>query len=289
VLDVGAGTVWAGDARDGFNGGAVFVHWVRNRDDAARARAHLAAHCDRVRIASFVDGVPCSIHGMVFDDHVATFRPVELIVLRSPTEGLLYAGVATYWDPSAADREAMRALACRVGHALREEVAFRGAFTIDGIMGADGFVATELNPRFGAGLRPVGGASLQLLVVHRLLTAGYDLDYRPEALEQLAVEHADGHRAGACYLPVAGDAAETSVHDLVFDGGWRLARDGEARDALVELGPRASGPGAFVRIAREATSPLPAPFAALAAGILTAVDEHLGLELGRLSAAAAVR
>ena len=42
-LDTGAGTVWAGDSRDGFNGGGSYVRWVHSGDpaDAAAAAAHL--------------------------------------------------------------------------------------------------------------------------------------------------------------------------------------------------------------------------------------------------------
>ena len=110
-LDRGAGTAWAGDASQGFNGGAHCVRWVRSREDAAEAAAFLAARCDRARVMPFLEGVPCSIHGMVFPDAVATFRPVELVTLRKPGSNRLhYAGAATFWDPPAADREAMRDL-----------------------------------------------------------------------------------------------------------------------------------------------------------------------------------
>ena len=44
-LDRGAGTAWAGDASQGFNGGAHCVRWVRSPEDAAEAAAFLATHC----------------------------------------------------------------------------------------------------------------------------------------------------------------------------------------------------------------------------------------------------
>ena len=43
----------------------------------------------------------------------------------------LYAGAATYWDPSDADREYMRTVARRVGEAFRTQVG-PGTFTVDG-------------------------------------------------------------------------------------------------------------------------------------------------------------
>jgi hypothetical protein len=147
-LDRGTGTAWAGDARQGFHGGAFGLRWVRVEEDVAEAVAFLAARCDRVRVMPFLEGIPCSIHGVVFPHGVATFRPVELVTLRRPgSSRLRYAGAATFWDPPDPDREVMRDLARRVGDALRERVGYRGAFTVDGILSAEGFLPTELDPR----------------------------------------------------------------------------------------------------------------------------------------------
>jgi hypothetical protein len=138
-LDRGAGTAWAGDASQGFNGGAFCLRWVRDEQDAAEAAAFLAARCDRVRVMPFLEGIPCSIHGVVFPDGVATFRPVELVTLRRPGwNRLRYAGAATFWDPPDDDREVMRDLAHRVGPGLRQRVGYRGAFTLDGVLAARG-------------------------------------------------------------------------------------------------------------------------------------------------------
>ena len=102
ALDRGEGTVWSGDARGGFNGGGQYVRWVPDDADRREALALLVPRCDRVRVASFVDGVPCSIHGFVVEDGVAVFRPVELVTLRalSPPR-LRYCGCATFFDPPA--------------------------------------------------------------------------------------------------------------------------------------------------------------------------------------------
>ena len=96
----GAGTAWAGDARQGFNGGAQLLRWVRGEEDAAEAARFLAERCDRARVMPFLEGIPCSIHGMVFPSGVAAFRPVEMVTLRQPgSSQLRYAGAATFWDP----------------------------------------------------------------------------------------------------------------------------------------------------------------------------------------------
>ena len=64
ALDPGSGTVWSGDARDGFNGGGDFVRWVADAAEREAALAFFAPRCDRVRVMPFLEGVPCSIHGM---------------------------------------------------------------------------------------------------------------------------------------------------------------------------------------------------------------------------------
>ena len=125
-LDGGAGTVWSGDARDGFNGGGVLVRRVTGPDRATEVAALMAGRCDRVRVAPFLDGIPCSIHGIVTTDGIAVFRPMEMVVLRTADAGFRYAGVASYWDPPAGARErdagrgpARRSAAARRGRLRR--------------------------------------------------------------------------------------------------------------------------------------------------------------------------
>ena len=69
------GAVWSGDTREGFNGGGDYVRWVRDDDDQARALAFFLPRCDRVRVMPFLDGVPCSIHGLVLPDGTAALPP----------------------------------------------------------------------------------------------------------------------------------------------------------------------------------------------------------------------
>ncbi|HMJ13607.1 MAG TPA: hypothetical protein VK524_19450, partial [Polyangiaceae bacterium] len=70
ALDRGAGTVWAGDAREGVHGGAEGVRWVKHAEHAREALDFFATRCDRVRVMPFLEGIPCSIHGMVLPDGV---------------------------------------------------------------------------------------------------------------------------------------------------------------------------------------------------------------------------
>jgi hypothetical protein len=290
-LDRGHGTAWAGDARDGLHGGGHLIRWVRSETDITDALAFFGKHCDRVRIMPFLEGIPCSIHGLVFPDAIVALRPVELITLR-PKDGakFLYAGAATYWDPSDADREYMRAVARRVGEAYQAQVG-PGTFTVDGVMTEDGFKPTELNPRFGAGLSVMarGLPDLPLVLICQALQGGEELDYRPRELESMLVEGADAHRSGGGWTTMSKVERESHEHPLSqTDDGYRLAAPGEPADASLLIGP--SNVGGFVRFTPDPTrtprGPSIAPAVVAAFGL---ADREFGTGLGPLASAERIR
>jgi hypothetical protein len=306
-LDRGDGTAWAGDARQGFHGGAFCLRRVRDAGDAAEAAAFLGARCDRVRVMPFLEGIPCSIHGVVFPEGVATFRPVEMVTLRplggsggppgwSPGESggsnrLRYAGAATFWDPPAADREVMRDLARRVGAGLRERVGYRGAFTVDGVLAAEGFLPTELNPRLGAGLSMMTGGlpHLPVALLDRALIEGERLAFGATDLERQVLAAADRTRSGGAWT-VTGTATDgTRELPVVFEGGTcrPAGPDGEA-DGTLSFGP--SGVGGFVRLALDpGRVPSGPPVAPLAVAAFALADERFGTGIGPLEPARPVR
>jgi hypothetical protein len=291
ALDAGAGTVWSGDARDGFNGGGVFVRWVRDEDDEREAFEFFAARCDRVRISPFVEGIPCSIHGFVVGDGVAVFRPVELVTLRSVTRPhLVYSGCATYFEPPAADVEAMGAAVRRTGEWLRDQVDFQGAFTLDGILGCSGWVATECNPRYGAALGYATEArpDLPLMLLNYAVCAGV-ADIPAAALQEIVCAAGRDRRWGGAWTPTKKVVHENASYSLVLDGGgWRHAREQETPDATFGIGP---GPmGGFVRLTldRERT-PVGPSIAPRAAAAFAWADRELEAGLGTLQPAVSVR
>ncbi len=291
-FDRGSGTVVAGDAREGFNGGAVYLRWVRSNTDVEEASEFFAAHCDSVRVMPFLEGIPCSIQGMVFPDEVIAFRPCEMLVFR-PDSGikLRYGGTATFWDPPTEDREEMRACARAVGAFLHEAVGYLGAFTVDGILTVDGFRPTELNTRAGAsiGLLLAGLRDLPLGMIQRAVTEGVDLDFRARELEALVVASADDHRGGAAMAPVARVQSTTETRYLAVDGdGYRVVGDGDAYDATLEFGPGAMG--GFVRFRPDPEkTPVGPSFAPRAVEALAVADQLWDLGLGRMTASSSVR
>ena len=291
-LDVGRGTVWVGDSREGYHGGGEYARWVRTDADVDEATAFLARRCDQARVMPFLEGIPCSIHGLVFADDVVALRPVEMVTLRRPdSPQLFYAGAASYWDPSSEDRQYMRGVAQRVGQTLREEVNFRGAFTIDGVMTDEGFRPTELNPRFGAGLRTLtrGLPVLPLELLHDTISADIPLDYRPRELEALIVERADAKRGGGTSRAVPSTIEAMLGRSVVGDSrGYRWAAAEEPADGWAQSGPSALG--GFVRLTLNASrTPNGPSIASRAAAFYRFTDHQLGTAIGPLQAAQPVR
>jgi RimJ/RimL family protein N-acetyltransferase len=282
------GTVWAGDAREGFNGGAIFLRWVTDEGAAAEAQRYFSAHCDRVRVAPFLDGIPCSIHGFVTADGVAVFRPVEMVTLRAPSPPtLIYAGASTFFDPPASARAAMRVAARRVGELLRARVGFLGSFGLDGVLTDRGFLPTELNPRMGGGLNMVTRSlpEVPLIPFHWATVAGHEVPVTPREIEDAVTQAADAERTGGGWLTVPARWNETNEHPVVVvDGVCTPAAEGATPDGLVMTGPAAGG--GFVRFQAEPSrTPVGPPIAETVARVLAWVDDALGAGIGPLEAA----
>ncbi|MGI9608624.1 MAG: hypothetical protein ACR2P0_21015 [Acidimicrobiales bacterium] len=218
------GTVWAVDNDDGWHGGAHGTHWIRSIAEAEEAAANLTELHRRVRIMPFVEGTPCSIHGMVVGDRTIAFRPMELMIYRNRAQAkLVYGKAASFWDPPVDDRNEMRAAACAIGDELRRRVEYRGVFTVDGVLGAEGFVPTEVNTRFGgalpSGIGSLDGPPIHLFLIHTAIVEGV-LAVDPIALEQWVLADLDEHRRCYGMLQTAnGPEAEKSARVFVEASG----------------------------------------------------------------------
>lgn len=279
----------AGDSRSGWHGGASGVRWIPDEPALPGVVADLVAHHDRVRVMPFLEGIPCSIHGLVTAGGVAAFRPCEMIVLRDrDVHRFEYAAAATFWDPPAVTREEMRSAARAVGRELFERADFRGVFTIDGVATERGFRPTELNARFGAGAALVGRgrAQLPLFVTSSAIIAG-DLDGLDlTAFESWTVAGADAERPGRTRLaserPPLVDSPEMRFV-LADDGAVRPAEI-EDDDVIAVATWEPAAAGGAVIVDHTESVPVGPPTAPLAAQIARHVDERWGLGLGSLEA-----
>jgi hypothetical protein len=284
------GVVWSGDATAGVNGDGDYVRRIRSDRDARTAADYFASRCTHVRVMPFLEGVPCSIHGIVLDDGVAVFRPVELVTLRRPdTAAFVFAGMSTWWDPSNADRRAMREAARRVGKLLAERVGYRGGFNIDGVLTRDGFRPTELNPRFSTAMATVL-AHQPLELVHLNAVAGRGAGIAVAELERLAVDAADQHRRGYAMCAGAQEDPPVDRAEVVqVDGGFDEAPDGSEPAGLLMIRPAVTR-RALVRF-------VPAPgllrpgmrLADLTVQALDFAEQRWGCDFGRLQSAPDVR
>jgi hypothetical protein len=294
-VDQGLGTVWSGDAREGFNGSGEYVRWVRAEQQARDASDFFALNCDRVRVMPFLDGVPCSIHGVVFPDGVAALRPVEMVILRGVDgvgDQFVYGGMSTHWDPPDRDREAMRGVARQVAERLAAQVGYLGGFSVDGVLTVDGFLPTELNPRFSGGLGAIakGLPDFPLQLVLAALVSGCDTGLSAAQFEAMLVESADAHRWGGGGLSLASvHPTETDERAIIVsDNDVRLARDEEPSHGALMLGP--SAVGAYLRFEPHADRVLPGrSIAPMVASAFAVADQTWGTDIGRLQPALEVR
>jgi hypothetical protein len=289
-LDQGAGVVWAGDARDGFNGGGDFVRWVTSGDDRAAALRFFEPRCDRVRVMPLLEGVPCSIHGIVLPDGTAAFRPVELAIMRGAGRRFVYGGQGTTWDPPASDREAMRDAVRRTGEHLRERVGYRGAFGIDGVLTADGFRPTELNTRMSGGLNTLARAVDEdaFVLLQFASLAGRDPEVTVSGLEEWALTAMDANRSAKAIAISDRRIVEKETEIPVTWTGRELAtaEPRAAADATLQVAPTPIG--TFCRLVGDVLQEGDR-LGPLNAALLRYLDAELGAAFGEVTPAPDVR
>ncbi|GBE23780.1 hypothetical protein BMS3Bbin02_00045 [bacterium BMS3Bbin02] len=254
-LGSGDGAVLVADNTEGWHGGGEYTRYLAPGTDPAPTLGFFAEHSRRVRIMPFLRGVPCSIHGLVTSDTVSVFRPVEMLVYRrAGSDEFVYTGMNTVWDPPASVREQMRDAARSVGALIRNEVGYRGAFGIDGVCTATGFVPTELNPRLtsGLGIQADAAGSYPMGDITRAIVAGADVDLRLDELERDIVAGADATRTGRWLRPITHlSVTETTEQPIAYaDSQWKPADEAEAT-ATMSLGPSPQGALVYVKLAKN--------------------------------------
>jgi hypothetical protein len=284
-LDQGDGVVISGDERSGPHGGALLVRWVVG-EPSERVINQFSRYCDRVRIMPFLEGIPCSIGGFVLADRVVVLRPCELLTLRTE-RGFLYCGVSTWWDPASDTRSQMREVARRVGVLIREELGYRGAFTIDGIGTAEGFVPTELNARVGQSHMISGVPAIPPILFDAFLLAEQGW-VAPEGLEAGLLGAADGVRRDEVRALFDRACPRPRVLHMRFADGGPVVCGADRAHVEVNWAPWRCGSVVRVRLnpgvvlAGTALGPS-------VAGLMATASTIWGLGLGRVSSARELR
>ena len=291
VLDDGWGVVWSGDG-PAINGGANFVRRVRTLSEAKRVFRHLAPRCASIRVMPFLEGIPVSVHGVVFPDGTAVLRPIEMVVpRRTESARFLYAGCASFYDPPAAIRDEMRNLARRVGEQLRTSVGYRGTFTLDGVATEHGFRPTEINTRYGGAMTCFEDAlpQLPLALVQVALVAGHDIGISSIEFEDLLVRAADASRISAIGANVKAVSPTAEVERPVVWTEWacRWAHEDEAPHGTLRLKPGRIGGRLELDLYQDGVRPGRAA-APLVVSAFALADQDWSTGLGPLEPAIAV-
>ncbi len=224
---------------------------------------------------------------------IAQFDAGRLMLIADApgSSRLQYAGAGTWFDPPPADREEMRTAARRVGTLLAEEHGFAGTFTIDGILGADGWLPNELNPRYGAGMgyANVLHPELAFSLVHQMLIEGDAPDVRAADVEALLLPGADETRWGGGWSMIPTRFDETETVRVRFEGeALRVARPDEVSDGELLSGPNAVG--GYVRLNLEPDRVPKGPsIAPRVVAALALADELWDAGIGPLEPATPVR
>ena len=170
-------------------------------------------------------------------------------------------------------------------------MGYRGVFTVDGVMTADGFLPTELNPRFGAALMIMarGLPELPIYLLHLAMADGEDLEWRGAELERLLLHSGDTFRQGSGSAMLSKPVAQELDRGLVCaPDGWRFAEGDEPPDATFALGPGPMGAYAKIILDSERT-PVGPSVAPRIGAALAFVDAALDLGIGPLEPARDVR
>jgi mutator protein MutT len=290
-LGSGDGVVLVADNTEGWHGGGEYTRYLAPGTDPAPTLGFFAEHSRRVRIMPFLRGVPCSIHGLVTSDRVSVFRPVEMLVYRrADSDEFVYTGMNTVWDPPAPVRDQMRDAARSVGALIRNEVGYRGAFGIDGVCTATGFIPTELNPRLtsGLGIQADSSGSYPMGDINRAIIAGADVDLRLDELERDIVAGADATRTGRWLRPITHlSVTETTEQPIAYaDSSWKPADEAEAT-ATMSLGPSPQGALVYVKLAKNHGLAPGGSIAEIAAASFAVSDKMWDTRIGDLVPATA--
>ncbi len=208
-LDTGRGTVWAGESTGVTNTSALNLRWVRDAAGLDAAVKFFTPNSGRVRIMPFLDGMPCSIHGLVLPDGIAVFRPLELVVLHDERSGRFeFAGTSTLWDCPPPVHKELASVVRRVGRRLIAEAGYRGAFTLDGIMTDEGFRPTEVNARLGSGLAPA--VTMPAIPLYLLNAVAIEEELAnpcvpPQTVEAVVLEALDRRRVARILVTAPGE------------------------------------------------------------------------------------
>jgi hypothetical protein len=180
LVDQGAGVVCAVQPGDGSgSAGGDGIYWWSSQPPPT---VQSAVRDARVRLMPLLPGLPTRLHGLVTTSDVIPFPPLEVVALPRLDRGtFLCAGTA----PMLGEHGELLAITEHAGQVLRDRIAYRGAFSIDGILTTAGFRPTDLNARLTSAMEAVP-SPLRIRLHLANMLAREDAELDPHALRTLA-------------------------------------------------------------------------------------------------------
>jgi hypothetical protein len=233
----------------------------------------------RVRVMPRLAGMPCRLHGLVSGDSTVVFPPLELLVAHQVPSGLyLPLGACPVDEPQ---RAALIAITRHLGSGLGQYLAYRGGFSVDGILTSDGFRPTDFNGRVTSALEHV--PPRQRVAVHAsAVLARAGLAGLPA---QTLAEHVNRAFHGLDELllraPLSSTATETGrVVVRWSDTALVTATDGHSHGEL-QVGAGSRGTILTARL-RRTSLPAALSYQSVAIAVFGAADRLLGTGFGQL-------
>ena len=232
----------------------------------------------RLRAMPRLAGTPCRLHGVVGVDATAAFSVLELLVPHRVAEGtFLCAGTCQLPEGQQSD---LVDLTRRLGDRLRERLAYRGGFSVDGILTREGFRPTDLNTRITSAVESLPPA-VRVATHASALLARAELTRLPIQALEAQVERAFCDTQELLLrapLPVDVLPATQTVR---WTGTTLTPTDEGHADGVIACVLAARGPTLTVRLRRAALpSAINIQDATIAA--FDAADRLLGAGFGRL-------
>ena len=241
--------VISGDSQKGITGGGSHVRAIYSEELLTSILPFFEEECAKLRLMEYIDGVSCSIHGLVLETEVLTSIPIEMVVIPNSNGKFMYMGASTHWEPLPSEHAHLRDTARKVGNALRKEVNFRGTFTIDGVLKDGTFFPTEINTRAGAGIFALYSEDhTPYFLMDLMIKDGQHFELDPAELQNWMQYTASSNRSTRSWggAAIDGDCPE-ETHYLTFDAGQWIRQENEVEGATT-LAISEGRTGAFIML-----------------------------------------
>lgn len=263
---IGAGPAAGGDG----------IWWWRDEPPAGIPAGEPAW---RVRLMPLLEGVPVRLHGFALGQTVVPFPPMELVTLPRITDGTFLCAGAVASLGSAAN---LLAQTERLGEGLRERLGYRGGFSVDGILTADGFMPTDFNARLTSAME-AAPPQLRVQLHAANLLARHGSEPAPTIVEALADEIFTAQAIQTLYGS-AGRVRDGAPRQLPvrWNGTHLVAADGSPADGQLRISP---SPRGWLLTARLIAARLPTRgrLGPLAPEVFRLSDQVLGTDFGDLA------